>query len=78
MKFLIMEPSPLPIRLPLGSEYSRQDHIFKYPYVRDPKYIYHWNFFKVKVLIPSWSRTVDHLLCTNLNKEFRPEPFQGI
>ena len=29
MKFLIAEPSPLPILIPLGPKYSPQDPIFK-------------------------------------------------
>ena len=32
MKFLIVEPSPLPILIPLGPKYSPQDPVFKYPY----------------------------------------------
>ena len=41
MKFLTVEPSPLPIRISLGPRYSYQDPVFKYPwpaflpYVRD-------------------------------------------
>ena len=31
MKFLIVEPSPLPILIPLGPKYSPQDPVFKYP-----------------------------------------------
>ena len=31
MKFLIVEPSPLPILIPLGPKYSTQDPVFKYP-----------------------------------------------
>ena len=31
MKFLIVGPSPLPIRIPLGPKYSPQDPVFKYP-----------------------------------------------
>ena len=31
MKFLIVEPSPLPILIPLGSKYLSQDPVFKYP-----------------------------------------------
>ena len=31
MKFLIVEPSPLPILIPLGPKYSPQDPAFKYP-----------------------------------------------
>ena len=31
MKFLIVEPSPLPILIPLGPKYSPQDLVFKYP-----------------------------------------------
>ena len=35
MKFLIVEPSPLPIRIPIGPKYSPQDPILKYPeYIR--------------------------------------------
>ena len=30
MTFLIVEPSPLPIRIPLWSKYSPQDTVFKY------------------------------------------------
>ena len=30
MKFLIVEPSPLPILIPLGPKYSPQDPVFKY------------------------------------------------
>ena len=30
MKFLIVEPSPLPILIPLGPKYSSQDPVFKY------------------------------------------------
>ena len=29
MKFLIVEPSPLPILIPLGPKYSPQDPVFK-------------------------------------------------
>ena len=29
MKFLTVEPSPLPIRIPLGRKYSYQDHALK-------------------------------------------------
>ena len=29
MKFLIVEPSPLPIVIPLGLKYSPQDPVFK-------------------------------------------------
>ena len=32
IKFLIVEPSPLSIRMSLGSKYSPQDPVFKYPY----------------------------------------------
>ena len=32
MKFLIVEPSPLPILIPHGPKYSPQDPVFKYPY----------------------------------------------
>ena len=32
MKFLIVDPSPLPILIPLGSKYSLQDLVFKYPW----------------------------------------------
>ena len=32
MKFLIVEPSPLPIRIHLGPKYSPQDPVFKNPY----------------------------------------------
>ena len=32
IKFLIIGPSPLPILIPLGSKYSPQDPVFKYPY----------------------------------------------
>ena len=31
MKFLIVEPSPLPILIRLGPKYSPQDPVFKYP-----------------------------------------------
>ena len=31
MKYLIVEPSPLPIRIPLGPKYLSQDPVFKYP-----------------------------------------------
>ena len=31
MKFLIVEPSPLPILIPLGPKYSPQDPVLKYP-----------------------------------------------
>ena len=31
MKFLIVEPSPLPILIPLGPKYSPHDPVFKYP-----------------------------------------------
>ena len=31
MKFLIVEPSPLLILIPLGPKYSPQDPVFKYP-----------------------------------------------
>ena len=31
MKFLIVEPSPLPILIPLGPKYSPLDPVFKYP-----------------------------------------------
>ena len=31
MKFLVVKPSPLPIRIPLGLKYSPQDPVFKYP-----------------------------------------------
>ena len=31
MKFLIVEPSPLPIWIPLGPKYLPQDPVFKYP-----------------------------------------------
>ena len=31
MKFLIVEPSPLPILIPIGNKYSPQDSVFKYP-----------------------------------------------
>ena len=31
MKFLIVEPFPLPILIPLGPKYSPQDPVFKYP-----------------------------------------------
>ena len=30
MKFLIVEPSPLTIRIPLRTKYSPQDPVFKY------------------------------------------------
>ena len=30
MKFLIVEPSPLPILIPLGPKYSPQDYLFTY------------------------------------------------
>ena len=30
MKFLIVEPSSLPIRIPLGPKYSPKDPVFKY------------------------------------------------
>ena len=30
MKFLIVEPSPFHILIPLGPKYSPQDHVFKY------------------------------------------------
>ena len=33
MKFLIVEPSPLPIIIPLGPKYSPQDPVFKYPII---------------------------------------------
>ena len=29
MKFLIVEPAPLPILIPLGPKYSPQDPVFK-------------------------------------------------
>ena len=32
MKFLIVEPSPLPILIPLVLKYLSQDPVFKYPY----------------------------------------------
>ena len=31
MEFLIVEPSPLLILIPLGPKYSPQDPVFKYP-----------------------------------------------
>ena len=31
MKLIVVEPSPLPILIPLGSKYSPQDPVFKYP-----------------------------------------------
>ena len=31
MKFLIVEPSLLPILIPLAPKYSPQDPVFKYP-----------------------------------------------
>ena len=31
MKFLIMEPSPLPILIPLGAKYSPPDPVLKHP-----------------------------------------------
>ena len=31
MKFLIVEPSPLPILIPLWPKYTPQDPVFKYP-----------------------------------------------
>ena len=31
MEFFIVEPSPLPICVPLGLKYSPQDTVFKYP-----------------------------------------------
>ena len=32
MKFLIVEPSPLPILIPLGPKYSPRGPVFKYPW----------------------------------------------
>ena len=36
MKFLIVEPSPLPILIPLGPKYSPQDPVFKNNYITLP------------------------------------------
>ena len=35
MKFLIVEPSPLPILIPIVSKYSPQDPVFKYPCITE-------------------------------------------
>ena len=39
MKFLVVEPSPLPILILLGSKYSPRDPVFKYPCTYFKRYL---------------------------------------
>ena len=58
MKLLIVEPSPLPILIPLGPKYSPQDPVFKYSYVENGAVKSYWT---------SIIQTLFHMIAVNVS-----------